>query len=172
MQFIKKFGLLLGISTVGIALDQFTKGIAKAQLENHPPIVLLNGFFTFVYTENTGAFLSFGAKLPEHIGFWLLGIVPILLLVGLVIYFVKKSDQLSYPVVIGLALILAGGGGNLIDRITNNRHVVDFMYIYLIGPIHTGVFNVADLYIVAGAIILVFLTGRKPAQKNSKTLPS
>lgn len=56
--------------------------------------------------------------------------------------------------VAAVALLFAGGVGNLIDRVTSGGSVVDFINLG-IGPVHTGIFNVADVAITVGALILL-----------------
>jgi signal peptidase II len=61
---------------------------------------------------------------------------------------------------VALGLLLAGGVGNLIDRINQNGHVTDFLNVG-IGPVRTGIFNVADMAIMAGAGLLFWLSFRQ-----------
>jgi len=56
--------------------------------------------------------------------------------------------------VAAVALLFAGGVGNLIDRVTSGGSVVDFIKLG-IGPVRTGIFNVADVAITVGALILL-----------------
>ena len=60
-----------------------------------------------------------------------------------------------------LALILAGGLGNQIDRLLFQGGVTDFLFLTL-GPLHTGIFNVADMAIMAGALLLLLDLQRQP----------
>ena len=60
-------------------------------------------------------------------------------------------------ILVALALILAGGIGNLIDRISNNGLVTDFINVG-IGPLRTGVFNVADMAVLFGVLALGYLS--------------
>jgi signal peptidase II len=63
--------------------------------------------------------------------------------------------------VVGLALITSGGLGNLIDRLLNEGAVVDFIVLGRDGLIHTGVFNVADVAILAGILLFLLMGGRQ-----------
>ena len=68
---------------------------------------------------------------------------------------------MSFMKVFSLALIFSGGIGNIIDRIAFNRHVTDFM-ILSFKSLHTGIFNVADMCVTAGAIgLLLFYNDRR-----------
>ena len=63
--------------------------------------------------------------------------------------------------VVAWSLVLSGGLGNLVDRIINDGRVIDFMNIG-IGSLRTGIFNVADVYITVGVVVLVFQALQRP----------
>ena len=67
------------------------------------------------------------------------------------------------------ALILAGGLGNIIDRIWHDRHVTDFMNVG-IGSLRTGIFNVADMCVTAGVIGLVIISFTEKKHENATEL--
>jgi signal peptidase II len=111
--------------------------------------------FRLQYTENTGALLSFGESLTEQTRFWLFIVMVFLLLSVLIIYAYTTSFQYRIKIA-GLSLIAGGGLSNLIDRLTNNGAVVDFLNVG-IGNIRTGIFNIADFLILMGiAVVLIF----------------
>ncbi|MEJ0007739.1 MAG: signal peptidase II [Steroidobacteraceae bacterium] len=60
--------------------------------------------------------------------------------------------------VTGLALFAAGGLGNLIDRITGDGRVTDFLNVGL-GPLRTGIFNVADMTLMVGVVVFLIAAG-------------
>jgi len=136
-----------------IGCDQATKALARDVLASSPPVSLLGGAVRFQYAENPGAFLSLGAGLSPQWRF-LLGVVfSGVALVALAV-FAARSAQLSTVQRLGLGLVVAGGLGNLIDRIVNDGRVVDFVSVG-IGPLRTGIFNVADMAITAGVLAAV-----------------
>ena len=140
-----------------IGCDRYTKVQAVNFLKGQEPVSFLNGFFTLTYHENTGAMLSLGAYLPDDIRFFIFTVlVGLVLAVGVVYVLVKPMDKVSFT--IGL-LILSGGFGNLYDRALNDGRVVDFMLLQM-GSIKTGVFNVADVAIMAGLFGFVFLSSK------------
>lgn len=147
-----KYILFSVIIVVGVALDQITKVWAKANFKTGPGISYWNDFFRFAYAENEGAFLSMGANWDPVLRLVLLTIIPGIVLVGLMVYLLR-SDKLTLLENIAFGLIAAGGIGNILDRILEGK-VVDFMIMEVFGW-HTGVFNVADLYIVFGIIIFI-----------------
>ena len=104
------------------------------------------------YAENKGAFLGLGNRLSPTVRFWLLTVATTLLLVGLCIFLIVKWNT-SQPSFIALTLILSGGIGNMIDRIFNDGRVIDFLNLG-VGSLRTGIFNVADIAITVGCILL------------------
>jgi len=143
-----------------IAVDQLTKVIAKVILSTSGMLNFLGGTFRLQYTENPGVFLSLGANLAEEQRFWIFSVlIPIFLILVSTLLFVKSTSNLFK---IGLNMIVAGGIGNLIDRFYRGR-VIDFMNIG-IGNVRTGIFNVADIAIMIGVIIIAYETVK--SQKN------
>ncbi len=156
----KKFFVFTLITIVLIALDQLTKQVAKAYLENTPPITMLNDMVRLLYIENTGAFLSLGDNLGKIPGLIFLTLLPLILLGFLLFELNRRKESITKAELIVFALIFAGGAGNMIDRILNDRSVIDFMNVG-IGNLRTGIFNVADMYIMAGAIWMLLLYFKK-----------
>jgi signal peptidase II len=73
---------------------------------------------------------------------------------------------------VALALIIAGGIGNLIDRLRYGGVVTDFLYLHA-GPLHTGVFNVADMAITGGVLwlALAWMLPRRPSRPAHSPSP-
>jgi signal peptidase II len=143
---------LLAIMLLLLAADQWTKHLARTHLhyEMHR---YAGGVVTLLYAENSGAFLSLGANLPEIVRRVVLdGLVGVGLCVAAWVLFTGRM-QTRWDA-IALAVIVAGGIGNLIDRMRNHGRVTDFIYLAA-GPVHTGVFNIADMGITAGVIWLM-----------------
>ncbi len=74
-------------------------------------------------------------------------------MVGLIAFLIKTWNS-PLLVFVSLTLILAGGVGNLIDRVTNDGLVTDFLNIG-VGAFRTGIFNVADVAVMTGALGLL-----------------
>ncbi len=141
--------LVLGC-TVGC--DQTSKHIARTELNRLGSGTLPGGFGELRLAENPGSFLSLGDSLPDLLRLALLTIGVGAGLVGLLAY-LARSSRLNWLCFMGLALAWAGGTSNLIDRITRQGLVTDFVFIR-VGSLHTGVFNAADLLIVIGIAAL------------------
>lgn len=150
---------LLALTLVGsIGVDQLTKVVAIDRLKGQPSQSFLGDVFRLTFAVNDGAFLSLGANLPDGARFAILTVGVGLVLLGILIY-ALRSQELDGPHLLGYGLIAGGGLSNWFDRARSGGGVVDFMNMGL-GPLRTGIFNVADLAILAG-IGLVFWAGMK-----------
>ncbi len=147
-----RWGLLLALLTTLVGCDQATKQYAVEHFKDQPAQSYLWDTLRIQYAENPGAFLSLAANFSPQARFILLTVfnAAILLLVGAYLFWQRDLDRW---VLCGLALILAGGIGNLIDRVTLGI-VIDFLNLG-IGPVRTGIFNVADMAISAGFVMLI-----------------
>lgn len=152
------------VLTTCIVCDQATKVLAKEYLKPRASISFAGDLFRLQYAENTGAFLSLGSTLPEHLRQWIFTVFVGVFLFGLLLYLLF-SRELSSNHVTYLALVCSGGLSNLIDRIAYDGRVVDFLNVG-IGPLRTGIFNVADMAITAGALLLAIDSFRKPPEKS------
>lgn len=156
-----RFLLPLFIVVAGLLVDQATKWLARDTLAGQPPILFLGGVARLHYAENPGAFLSLGADLPPDARFWIFSVLAALLLAALVVYVLRASASSPLLTLVAVSLFVAGGVGNLIDRIFNEGRVVDFMQVG-VGWLRTGVFNVADMAIMAGVGLAVLAMIRQP----------
>jgi signal peptidase II len=145
---------------VFIGCDRITKQMAREHLMFSEPISYFHDTFRFEYVENTGAALSVGDALPQKVSFWLLSIVPLMILVLLFVYVMMQLNNFSPLKLLCFSLVIAGGLGNVIDRIVYDRHVTDFMNLG-IKDVRTGIFNVADVCITAGVIGLFIAYANK-----------
>lgn len=157
-------GLLALALVTCVGCDQAAKALAREALAFSPPLALLGGAVRLQYAENPGAFLSLGAGLPAEIRF-LLGTVFVGATLAALLIFTLRAAGLSPGQQIGLALILSGGVGNLIDRLLNDGQVIDFVVLRL-GAFHTGIFNVADVAITAGVLIAALSGWTRPVESR------
>lgn len=161
---MKRLLALVALLAPTVACDQATKALAVDHLRGEAAVNLAGGAFRLVYAENPGAFLSLGRSLPDAVRQpALIGVVA-LLLTALSAYLLWRRPPT--PVFVAGALLLAGGLGNLIDRIARDGgRVVDFAQLRLPGGpvfLSTGVFNVADLYIVGAGLAVAYWSWRRP----------
>ena len=112
-----------------------------------------------VHVENTGAFLGLGDSLPETVRVAFLQGAVGLIVLGLLWAATLARDMNRWQI-IALALLAAGGLGNLIDRVLYDGRVTDFLNVG-VGGLRTGIFNIADVVEVIG--VLVFLLAFRSA---------
>jgi signal peptidase II len=134
-----------------IGCDRVTKHVAATTLAGMPSRSFLADTIRLEYAENTGAFLGLGADWPLSARTALFSIGNALLLFAMAVMAMRL--HWTRPALLGLALLIGGGVSNLLDRVTYGR-VIDFMNVGL-GPLRTGIFNVADMAIMLGAGIVV-----------------
>ena len=147
---VKRIAAAVLLIAALIAVDQWTKQIARARWST--PEQLLGGVVTLMHTENTGAFLSLGADLPPIARTLIFSGFVTFILVALIVS-VATGNVRRRSDVIASVMIIGGGIGNLIDRIARDGRVTDFIYLEA-GPLHTGIFNVADVAITLGVLWL------------------
>ena len=154
--------LLFVIVLLWVGADQATKAVAKRNLAGQAAQEYLGGIVRIEYAENVGSFLSLGATLPAETRFWIFTVFSTVLVLGLALYALRAPAETPPLVYLGIALVIAGGVGNLIDRLTHQGRVVDFVQLRA-GPLRTGVFNVADVALMAGValVLAVMLVERK-----------
>jgi signal peptidase II len=149
---------LVTLSCVGC--DQGTKLLASEYLPRQMASYL-NDILRLGYTENSGAFLGLGNNLSEQARFWIFVVLVGTFLLALFVYLVSNSKQ-NLASLIALSLVFSGGISNFYDRVVNNGAVIDFLNIG-IGSIRTGIFNVADIAIMLGVVLLVFAQNKNKA---------
>ena len=130
-----------------IIIDQAIKWISRTKLTKFESYPVIDGFFHFTYVENRGA--AFGMLQNKTWFFVLITFV----VVGYMIYFTKKNKNIDKKLTLVLSIITAGAIGNLIDRIWLG-FVVD---MFDFRGIWQFVFNFADICVVVGGILLIFL---------------
>jgi signal peptidase II len=131
-----------------VGCDHYTKHAAKAALDDAPPRPLIAGVLQLTYLENTDSGFGLLRNVPVAVRTPLLTAAQIGAGLVMLLACLRRRGR---PVVrLGLALLAAGALGNGIDRLARG-YVVDFIHLR-----HWPVFNVADVLITAGAILLVF----------------
>jgi len=154
-----KYGRLLLIAGTIIIADQITKAVVLAKMALYQSITIIPGFFSLTHIHNPGGAFGFLAQQNATVRVAVF-LVASIVAIGLIFMFYRQIPR-SHPFLAsGLALILGGAIGNLIDRLRFGK-VVDFLDFY-IGSLHYPAFNVADSAITVGVtIFLVHLVFRK-----------
>ena len=139
---------------LNVGCDQITKGVVRENVMSRDYIELLNDNLILTNVENTGAMLGFGASFPPFVKIILLQLLPVLVLLVLLYRVLRKETKHTW-LVIAFTFVIGGGIGNLIDRIAYGS-VTDFFQIRL-GIFKTGIFNMADVAVTTGVLLIVFL---------------
>ena len=152
----------LWLSAIIVALDQLTKALIRSKLALHDSVNVVPGVLDITHVRNTGA--AFGMLNDMHFRYkpavMVLVAVLALVAVGMYAMTLPREQRVAR---FGLALILGGAVGNLIDRAMTG-YVVDFVDVYWRG-IHFWAFNVADSAITVGVVLMlldVLGVGRAP----------
>ncbi len=152
-----------------IAIDQITKVIVRANIEIREVIELIGDKFILTNVYNKGAFLGMGSDMNPTLRTIFLLILPAIVLTY-VIYYIIKTKELDRLSLIAFCCIIGGGIANVFDRIVFGK-VTDFFFIDLGGVFKTGIFNVADISVTTGMIMLLF-SGIFNTKKNTTTSES
>ena len=131
-----------------IALDQWSKWAIKTSFKLYQSKPVIQDLLHFTYVTNDG--MAFGLSFPGGKHFLL---IMTILLTGFILGFLWKEKN-GHPLIkYGLALILSGAIGNLIDRLLYGK-VVDFLDL-MIGDFHWYIFNIADSSVTIGMILFI-----------------
>jgi signal peptidase II len=146
-----------------VGCDQLTKVVATRTLGREPEQVhsYWGDMLRLQYALNPGAFLGLGKSLSPSQRFAVLTMTNGVAMLVLAFFLLKKWSLPRVNYIAG-ALILGGGIGNLIDRVRLEGLVIDFLNVG-IGPVRTGIFNIADMAIMAGCGLFLSIWWREPA---------
>lgn len=147
-----------------IAIDQLSKVIVRAEIAQNQVIELIGDAFIMTKVENKGAFLGMGSDLPPTLRWILLLILPVIVLGG-VLYYILTNKTLDRLSLIAICCIVGGGIANVFDRFVYGS-VTDFFHIDLGGVFRTGIFNVADMSVTFGMILLIIASFQQRKQEN------
>lgn len=149
-----KFLVYYLIVVLIVGLDQLVKGIVIVQIDLFEKIPVIPGVFDITHIQNDGAAYNLFSQMPI-----ILIVMPALVMLAGLVYIGYAYKEKESILMISIAMIIGGGLGNLIDRISKG-YVVDFFDIHIIP-----VFNVADIFICTGCgllfIYLIFIDGKQ-----------
>lgn len=150
--------LYFAVAALVVIIDQVSKRIVWETMPGRVPIDLIDGILRLRLSTNTGAVMGILS------GSRLILIVVTILSIAALIVFAYRMRYAPLPRRICLGLILGGAFGNLIDRISTG-HVIDFIDMG-IGAYRWPTYNVADIAVTVGAVILIagFIAGPEPAR--------
>lgn len=145
--------LVFSIILASMIFDQASKIIVRNNMTNNDTISFVKNSIAIIKAENTGAALGLGGNLPSMLKTIYFQIVPIAVL----FFFLRKlvtKIEISKLSAVGLSLSIGGAIANIFDRVFYGS-VTDFIQLN-VGTMKTGIFNIADIFIVFGTIIVVF----------------
>lgn len=140
------------IVLINAGIDQLSKYLIRYFISKNESISLLNDIIQLKNVDNSGAALGIGSDLPSMLKTMYFQLLPIIFL-SYLFWLLIKTKEFSKLLVTGIAFAIGGGLGNIFDRIVDG-YVTDFIVLN-IGFFKNGVFNLADVSIMVG-IILVF----------------
>ena len=132
---------------LGLLLDRLSKIWALNSLKENTGIVLIKDFFKLEYLENRGA--AFGIMQNKLI---FLALFTFLIIAGMIYYLIKYKPKSIFQR-LSFAFIISGALGNLFDRVFY-KYVVDFILVHYKDIYYFPTFNVADMLVVVGTVIL------------------
>ena len=141
---------------VSLLLDQLSKFLIRQNVDQYSEIKLIGDYFILTNVENSGAFLGMGSDFSPFIKTIFLLILPVIILICIMVY-VYRDKQIDKISLIGFCFIIGGGIGNIYDRILYGS-VTDFLFIDLGGIFKTGIFNIADLSVTTGMILILLMS--------------
>lgn len=151
------------ILIVNVGCDQISKSVVRQRIDYYEQISIVKNYLTLTKVENSGAFLSLGHSLPDPVRFVLLSFIPLILIgIGLGYLFLKSG--LPKTTMLGFAFVLGGGIGNIYDRLVRGS-VTDFLHIDF-GIFQTGIFNMADVSVLTGVLIVLISSFSKEVVAN------
>ncbi|MES1965506.1 signal peptidase II [Psychrobacter sp. AH5] len=152
------------LSIAIIIIDQWSKWLAETKLTFLEPIPVIEPFLNWTLAYNYGAAFSF---LADAGGWqkWFFSGLALVIALFLIVYLIKAPRNAKL-LSLGLAMVLGGAIGNLIDRVRLGK-VVDFIHVHYADVWHYPIFNIADIAICIGVAIIVidmlFLEGKRKA---------
>ena len=147
--------MLIILTLLFTVIDQLSKIIVTHNMHNN--LEVIKNFLYLAYTQNEGAAFSILT------GKRLFLIITTIIIIGLILYYIKKNKIKGKLDILAFSLIIGGSIGNLIDRIIRG-YVVDFISVKIFNY-HFPIFNLGDSFICIGVFLLLIITLRKEHQK-------
>ena len=144
-------------SVIVLLIDQIVKLLIKTNMNLNEEISIIPNFFSIQYLKNTGA--AFSILENQTI---LLAITSIIC-ISVIIYYLKKEENLTTAMYLSFGMVLGGILGNLIDRIVY-QGVIDFLSFQIFNY-NFPVFNIADIGITIGVLLLIIIYRSRDIKK-------
>ncbi len=145
--------LIFSAVLLNTGCDQFSKNMVREHIACNTPVSVVENVFILVKVENSGALFGLGEGLPPIAKDLGLSLLPLFAISMILVYTLSRPD-LPRGMTFGLCSVMGGGISNVFDRILHGS-VTDFLLINLGGVFQTGVFNLADVSILAGMVLIL-----------------
>ena len=149
--------IIIILSIIFVIADQVSKLIVISKTKS---VEVIKSFFYLTYTNNNGA--AFSILTGKRI----LLIIVTFIVIGILVYYIRKTEIKENINKIALSLVIGGSIGNLIDRIVRGV-VVDFLDFKILGY-NYPIFNLADTFIVLGVFLLLIGMFRKDKNNDRR----
>lgn len=161
---IKRTAVIIILLIVG--LDLFTKWLISYYLTQYQVMPVIDGFFNIVYAMNRGSAFSFLHSAPDWFRKPFFFIIPLAAMI-FITYIMLKSQKNKVQF-LAFASVLGGALGNFISRIYPG-YVIDFLDIKITSTYHWPSFNVADIGITVGLVLIMLDIAKMESAKKKKT---
>ena len=151
----KKNIYLIILILFNIGIDQYSKKIVREEIIPGSQTEILGKLLQLMNVENSGAFLGMGSESNPTVKLIFLLILPIIVILS-VLYYLFTNKSIDKLTSVGLSCIVGGGLANLYDRFIYGS-VTDFLFMDF-GIAKTGIFNLADLSVTTGMILILLST--------------
>jgi len=151
----KKKIYLIILILFNIGIDQYSKKIVREEIIPGSQTEILGKLLQLMNVENSGAFLGMGSESNPTVKLIFLLILPIIVILS-VLYYLFTNKSIDKLTSVGLSCIVGGGLANLYDRFLYGS-VTDFLFMDF-GIAKTGIFNLADLSVTTGMILILLST--------------
>lgn len=147
------------IVSIFLILDQIIKILIKTKMNLYQEIIIIPNFFSLLYVKNSGAAFSILSNST-----FLLIVLSVIFILFLDKYIKKENNKFDRLTIISFGIIMGGIFGNLMDRLLYHS-VIDYLSFNIFGyPF--AIFNLADIGITIGAVLLVIGLWKNKEQKE------
>ena len=149
--------MLIILTLLFTVFDQLSKLLVLNNI--HTNVEIIKNLFYLTYTQNSGA--AFSILIGKRIFLILITII----IIGLIIYYIKKNTVKSKLNILAFSLIIGGSLGNLIDRIIRG-YVIDYISVKIFNY-NFPIFNLGDTFICIGVFLLLIISFRKDKKHDN-----
>ena len=160
----KKNLLIFLLILFNIGADQYSKTIVREKVIPGSQTKIFGDFLQLMNVENSGAFLGMGSESNPTVKLIFLLILPVVVIMC-VLYYLFTNKYIDKLTSVGLGCIVGGGLANLYDRFLYGS-VTDFLFMDF-GVAKTGIFNIADLSVTTGMILILASTFREKIKSKN-----